>query len=168
MFYNGATYTYITYAVNMQFEASKQGVIQNQQSWYVVHHLAIFHETCAFPISARRESCSSSQGYICIVHVYSCQFINPRRACAARGTVVVLCVCVCVSVRSFLPPCACRSQNIGTNGFIAMQKTFTIVFFAKNVSFRSYGIMCLPRMPPTTLKPQKTDTKGISGRLESH
>ena len=33
-------------------------------------------------------------------------------------------VCVCMSVRSFLPPCACRSQNIGTNGFTAMQNFF--------------------------------------------
>ena len=28
-------------------------------------------------------------------------FINPRRACAARVTVVGLCVCVCVSVRDY-------------------------------------------------------------------
>ena len=64
--------------------------------------------------------------------------VNPWHACEARVTVVVpcmcvyvcVCVCVCVyvrmcvylSVHSFLPPCACRSQNIGTNGFTAMQK----------------------------------------------
>ena len=46
--------------------------------------------------------------------------INPRRACAERVTVVV--PCVFVSVRSFLPTRACRSQNVGTNRFTAMQK----------------------------------------------
>jgi len=37
-------------------------------------------------------------------------FINPRRACTVRVTVVVLCVCVsvCVSVFSILPSCAFR------------------------------------------------------------
>ena len=37
-------------------------------------------------------------------------------------------------------------------------KTFIIVIFAKNAWFRSYDIICLPPMPPTTLKPQTTDT----------
>ena len=27
--------------------------------------------------------------------------------------------------------------------------------FAKNASFRSYGVICLPQMPPITLKPPK-------------
>ena len=36
-----------------------------------------------------------------------------------------------------------------------------IVIFAKNASFRSYGVICLPPTPTTTLKPQTTDTKGI-------
>ena len=68
---------------------------------------------------------------------------------AARVTVVV--PCVCVSVRSFLPPRASRARNIGTYVFIATRKkTFRIVIFAKNTSFRSYGVICLPPMPPTT------------------
>ena len=37
--------------------------------------------------------------------------------------VVVPRVCVCVSVRSFLPPRASRSRNIGTCVFTATQKT---------------------------------------------
>ena len=67
-----------------------------------------------------------------------CPLINLRRACAARVTVVVLCVCVgvcvcvcvcvwvcvCMYVRRILPPHACRFQNIGSNGFNAMQKNF--------------------------------------------
>ena len=36
------------------------------------------------------------------------QFVNPRRACAARVTVVVLCVCVCVCVSAAL---ICDSRN---------------------------------------------------------
>ena len=81
---------------------------------------------------------------------------------AARVTVVVpcvcVCVCVCVSVRSFLPPRASRPRNIGTQRH---GKTFIIVIFAKNASFRSYGVICLPRMPLTTPEPQNTDTNGI-------
>ena len=35
-----------------------------------------------------------------------------------------------------------------------------LVHFVKNSWFRSYGVICLHRMPPTTLKPQTTETKG--------
>ena len=35
--------------------------------------------------------------------------------------------------------------------FTATRKTFIIVIFAKNASFRSYNVICLPRMPPTIL-----------------
>ena len=94
----------------------------------------------------------------------------PVCVCVCVRACVCVCLSVCLSVRSFLPPCACRSQNIGTNRFTATQKkTFIIMFFgAKNASFRSYGLICLPRMQPTTLKPQKTDTKEISRSLERH
>ena len=51
--------------------------------------------------------------------------------------------CVCVSVRSFLPPRASISRNIGTYVFTATWKTLyigiIIVIFAENASFRSYG-----------------------------
>ena len=38
--------------------------------------------------------------YLCMTDITVCTVINPRRACAARVTVVVLCVClsVCLSV----------------------------------------------------------------------
>ena len=53
------------------------------------------------------------------------------------------CVCVCVSVRSFLPPRASISRNIGTYVFTATWKTLyigiIIVIFAENASFRSYS-----------------------------
>ena len=60
--------------------------------------------------------------------------INPRRACAARVTVVVLfvymyvcmyvCVYVCVCVHSYLPPHTLESQKRDTNGFCAIQGSF--------------------------------------------
>ena len=62
-------------------------------------------------------------------------------------------VCACVPVRSFLPPRASRHGNIGAYVFTATRKTLLyiiIVIFAENVSFRSYGVICLPRMPLTT------------------
>ena len=43
----------------------------------------------------------------------------------------VVCVCVCLSVRSFLPPCASRLQNIGAYVFTMTRKTFIIVIFTK-------------------------------------
>ena len=94
--------------------------------------------------------------------------INPRRACAQRGLLYV-CVCVCVSVRSFLPPRASRPRNIGTYVFTATRKkTFIIVIFAKNASFSSYGVICLPLMPLTTPEPQNTDTNGIHATWARH
>ena len=50
--------------------------------------------------------------------------------CASEGTnnlyiiVTVVVLCMYVSVRSFLPPCASRSRNIGTYVFTATRKTF--------------------------------------------
>ena len=55
-----------------------------------------------------------------------------------------------MSVRSFLPPRASKPRNIGTYVFTATRK------IAKNASFRSYGVICLPRMPLTTPEPQST------------
>ena len=71
------------------------------------------------------------------------------------------CVCVCVSVRSFLRPRASRPRNIDTYVFTATRKTLLkyniriiVVIFAENASFRSYGVICLPRMPLSTPEPQ--------------
>ena len=58
--------------------------------------------------------------------------INPRRACAARVTVVVLCVCiyVCVYVCVYVCPLIPAASHIGitqkrdTNGFCAIQGSF--------------------------------------------
>ena len=75
---------------------------------------------------------------------------------------VCVCVCVCVSVRIFLPLRASRPRNIGTYVFTVTQKklfnNIIVIFVAENGSFRSYDVICLPRMPQTTPRPQKTDT----------
>ena len=47
-------------------------------------------------------------------------FVNPRRACTVRVTVVVPCVCI----RSNLLPHTLESQKRNTNGFIAIQEPF--------------------------------------------
>ena len=69
---------------------------------------------------------------------------------ATRVTVVVPCVCMCVYL--FVVLChhahLYRPRNIGSSRH---GKTFIIVIFAKNAWFRSYGVICLPRMPPITL-----------------
>ena len=69
---------------------------------------------------------------VCVcVRVCACVCVCAR-ACAC------VCVCVCVSVRSFLPPRASRHRNIGIRTCSPRhEKTFTIVIFAKNASFRS-------------------------------
>ena len=78
--------------------------------------------------------------------------INPRRACAARVTVVVLGVCVCVYVCPLIPAASHigitkeRYQRIHRN-------TGTVLNFAdfpKNASFKSYGVICLPRAAPAS------------------
>ena len=51
-------------------------------------------------------------------------FINPRSACAARVTVVGL--CVCVSTLNLLPH-TLKSQKKDANRFIAIQESFLIL-----------------------------------------
>ena len=87
---------------------------------------------------------------------------------------VCVCVCVCVSVRvceyvcvcvhviSFLPQSAFIPQTIGTYGLrfhCDMEKTFTILIFAKNTLFRNYDVICfLECHHATTPEPQNTVT----------
>ena len=66
--------------------------------------------------------------------------INPRRACAARVTVVGLCVCPLIPAASHIEITKERYQRIHRN-------TGTILNFAdfpKNASFKSYGVICSP------------------------
>ena len=67
-------------------------------------------------------------------------FINPRRACAARVTVVVFCLSVCYHVfRRYIR--AKRRPISDTNGFSATLALFLKQrFFGKNAAFESYGV----------------------------
>ena len=77
-------------------------------------------------------------------------FINPRRACAARVTVVVLCVCMCVCplipAASHIGITKERYQRILRNTGIVLNFSN----FPKNASFKSYGVICLPRAAPAS------------------
>ena len=66
-----------------------------------------------------------------------------RRACTARVTVVVPCVYVCLAVRSFLPPRACRFQNIyiGTNEFTAMHKQVVLLKMLRSEAKPSFLLL---------------------------
>ena len=76
------------------------------------------------------------------------QFINPRRACAARVTIVVLCVCVCplISAASHIGITNERYQWVHSNTGIVLN----FADFLLNASFKSYGVICLPRAPPAS------------------
>ena len=67
--------------------------------------------------------------------------ISPRRACAARVTVLVLsfCLSVCLLPR-FLPLRAKRRPINDTNGFSATLALFKNSVFCKNAEFESYGV----------------------------
>ena len=91
--------------------------------------------------------------------------INPRRACAARVTVVVLCVCACV--RACVRVCVCLYVVSCHHAHLKCSprhgKTFIIVIFTKNASFRSYGVVCLPLKPPTTHPKRRIPKKLADG-----
>ena len=70
--------------------------------------------------------------------------INPRRA--ARVTVVVLCVCPLVSAASHIGITKQRYQRIHRNTGIVLN----FAYFPKNASFKSYGVICLPRAAPAS------------------
>ena len=64
---------------------------------------------------------------------------------AARVTVVVVCVCVCVcpliTVASHIGIIKQRYQRVHSNTAIVLN----FADFPKNASFKSYGVICLPR-----------------------
>ena len=78
--------------------------------------------------------------------------INPRRAWAARVVYVCMCVCVCVyvcplvSAASHIGITKQRYQRIHRNTGIDLN----FADFPKNASFKSYGVICLPRAAPAS------------------
>ena len=63
---------------------------------------------------------------IVICYEYCCLLTLGAHACCESycSCPVCVCVCVCVCVRSFLPPRASRSRNIGTYMFTVTRKNF--------------------------------------------
>ena len=81
----------------------------------------------------------------CTVYNYYYTVINPWRFCASRVTVVVLCVCMCVCV---CPPISATSHiGITQQRYQRVHSNrFKFADFPKNASFKSYGVICLPRV----------------------
>ena len=85
-------------------------------------------------------------------------FINPRHACTARVTVVVLCVCmyVCMCVCVYVCPLIPAASHIGITKerYQRILRNTGIVLsfsnFPKNASFKSYGVISLPRAAPAS------------------
>ena len=80
--------------------------------------------------------------YLILSMSHYVNLIHPRRACAARVTVVVLSFrpSVCLLPR-FLPLRATRRPISDTNGFSATLALFSKwYFFCKNAAFESYGV----------------------------
>ena len=86
------------------------------------------------------------------VHDHEYVIINHRRACAARVTVVVLCVCMCVCVSTHtccLTHCN-HKREIPTDSAQYRDNFKCFADFPKNASFKSYGVICLPRVAPAS------------------
>ena len=79
--------------------------------------------------------------YMYCAHSKVWSIINPRRACAARATVVVLCVClfVCLST-TILAPRATRRLMSDTNRFSTTRAGKKCGDFAETTAFERYGV----------------------------
>ena len=83
-----------------------------------------------------------------MICIFLCSLINPRHACAARVTVVVLCVCMCVCMYICVYVCMCVCPLIPAVSHIGITKEryqrilrnagFVLNFadFPKNASFK--------------------------------
>ena len=97
---------------------------------------------------------------VCAEGLHFSAFINPWRACAASVILVVLCVCVCVCVcmyaRMYVCPLISAASHIGITQqrYQRVHSNTAMVLnffnFPKNASFKSYGVICLPRAPPAS------------------
>ena len=84
--------------------------------------------------------------------------------CVCVCVCVYVCVCVCVCVRSFLPPRASRPRN--NYRYVRVHRDTEKFIIINNrdfrekcsVQIRSYGVICLLRMPLTTPEPKNTDS----------
>ena len=82
---------------------------------------------------------------------YLCVISNPRCAHARSEGYCSCPVCMCVCVHSYLLPHTLESHNkryqwVHSNTAIVLN----FANFPKNASFKSYGVICLPRAPPAS------------------
>ena len=66
------------------------------------------------------------------------------------GSVTVVVPCVCMCVRSNLPPHTLESQREIVTDSSQYGNNFLKGDFSKNVSFKSYGVIYLPRAAPAS------------------
>ena len=85
-------------------------------------------------------------------------------ACAARVTVVSLCVCVCVylSVTALTATYLICKAKVVSQGSLWRFTDLRRVDFAKNASFNSYGVICLPPLPSTLQSSRWTEETAVS------
>ena len=110
----------------------KNGLVHQTTGWAgrIMLHTRVYFSRMCYQIAPR------------VLHFSA--FINPRRACAARVTLLGLCV-VCLSV-CYHVFCH-RAQQCAQQDILAAseghEQTFKNAVFFKNTSFRSYGDICL-------------------------
>ena len=81
-----------------------------------------------------------SEGYCsCPVCMYVCMCVC-----------VYVCMCVCVCVHSYLPPHTLESQERYQRILRNTGIVLNCADFPKNASFKSYGVICLPRAAPAS------------------
>ena len=80
-------------------------------------------------------------GHNTYIRKTTCALINPRRACAAKVTVLGSCVCVCPSA-PFWPLRVKVSPENDTNASSRQDKENKTGDFLLNVPFKSYGVIC--------------------------
>ena len=96
------------------------------------------------PVSALK---NGSGAALIVLKIEQLHIINPRRACAARVTVLGLCVCVSVCLSVCYHVFCHRAQQCAQHDIPAAsaghEQMFKNGVFFKNASFRSYGDICL-------------------------
>ena len=102
---------------------------------------------CSCPV--RMYVCMYVCTYVCMyICMYVCMYV---RMYVCTYVCMYVCMYVCICVRSNLPPNTLESQKRDTNGLIAIQGTvLNSTNFAKNASFKSYGVICSPRTAPVS------------------
>ena len=118
-------------------------------------NVTTFQSNCAEGLHFSAFHCITVISLLLIVLLYLLHLLTLGAHARSEGYCscpVCVCMCVCMSVRSNLPPHTLESQKRDANGFIAIRERLKKGDFCKNVSFKSYGVMCLPRAAPASYR----------------